>query len=264
MKVDIWIPIYVNDYIADTMDLTTEEHGIYFILILHYWKKGCLPLSMKRLHTITKTNNTESLEGILSEYFTKREDGYHNKRLEEELKKAKSRRGSASENGKRGGRPKKIGNPDKTCRLNEGSENDNPEHNPQESSSSSSSSSNTPTKEDKEFTLSERISIHIEQWNSFSNLPVCKYNSINLPNSGEIASKLSIFDHQEVTSAIESLGKFYEKIEPKYQPTSFHRFIINSLDGWVPSAKPELKYESSKRKTTDEEVDKVAKEMFGK
>ena len=88
------MPIYINDYIADTMDLTAEEHGIYFMLLMHYWKKGPLPTSETKLLIITKSNNVELLNGILDEYFIISGGKYHNKRIEEEMKKAESRRES--------------------------------------------------------------------------------------------------------------------------------------------------------------------------
>jgi len=111
MKVDIWFPFYVNDYIADTMDLSTEEHGIYLLLLIHYWKKrGNLTKDIKKLQAITRIPEEKlpQLREILSEYFIEKEDSYSSKRLDEELEKAQSRRAAASENGKKGGRPKKI------------------------------------------------------------------------------------------------------------------------------------------------------------
>ena len=35
-----YMPIFWGDYLADTLDLTLEEHGAYCLLIAYYWQSG--------------------------------------------------------------------------------------------------------------------------------------------------------------------------------------------------------------------------------
>jgi uncharacterized protein YdaU (DUF1376 family) len=48
------MPIYWGDYLADTQHLTAEQHGMYLLLIAHYWQTGSLPADEKALRNISR------------------------------------------------------------------------------------------------------------------------------------------------------------------------------------------------------------------
>lgn len=48
------MPHYVGEYLATTGTLTTEEHGAYFLLIMHYWVHESLPDDEKSLAILAR------------------------------------------------------------------------------------------------------------------------------------------------------------------------------------------------------------------
>ena len=100
-KTDIWMPIYVGDYLSDTMHLTTEQHGAYFLLLLAYWKNRG-PLLKNRVKPIVKIDNDSWT--IVEEFFdTDSKPGFWvHARVEKELSLAIIRKQAAENRGKKG------------------------------------------------------------------------------------------------------------------------------------------------------------------
>jgi uncharacterized protein YdaU (DUF1376 family) len=56
MAADHWMRFNVGDYLADTMHLTALQHGVYILLIMHYFKRGELPADAPSLARIAKVS----------------------------------------------------------------------------------------------------------------------------------------------------------------------------------------------------------------
>lgn len=88
-KIKTWMPVYIGDYLADTMRLSTLQHGAYFLLMLEYWRQGPLPDDMDELSAIARAERKtwdKSIWPTLKRFFSKGEDGLlHQKRADIEL-----------------------------------------------------------------------------------------------------------------------------------------------------------------------------------
>lgn len=108
MKTDIWMPIYIGDYLKDTRHLNTEEHGAYFLIMMELWNKGG-KIKKSILPIISLKNNDYFFKTIwpsIEEFFLVKNDGFvTQKRITKELKASMKRRKAAKDNGKKGGRP---------------------------------------------------------------------------------------------------------------------------------------------------------------
>ncbi len=102
----LWMPMYWADYVADTMHLTTEEHGAYLLLIAAYWRRGeALPDDDKFLAQVTRMTPKKwsKTKTVVQPFFELSGGVLIHKRLEKEILKSSSRLKSARAAGKAGG-----------------------------------------------------------------------------------------------------------------------------------------------------------------
>jgi uncharacterized protein YdaU (DUF1376 family) len=94
-----WMPFYTEDFRGDTLGLSLDEIGLYFIMILLAWRNGTgsIPGDMKELKAVLKCCCAD-LHGhtfnrivpkLLHRFFHRRDDGrFYQKRVVKELEKA--------------------------------------------------------------------------------------------------------------------------------------------------------------------------------
>ncbi|WP_337846796.1 DUF1376 domain-containing protein [Sphingomonas sp.] len=89
-KANVWMPLYIGDYLRDTQRLSTVAHGAYLLLIMDYWMNGAPPDDDAVLATITRmTPDAWSMHRALLERFFSIEDGcWKHRRVEAERAKA--------------------------------------------------------------------------------------------------------------------------------------------------------------------------------
>lgn len=86
-KPDTWMPLYIGDYLADTMHLQGAEHGAYLLLLMHYWRNGPLPNDDKMLAGIGKIERRawdKDIGATVKAFFALEGGRLHQKRMDAE------------------------------------------------------------------------------------------------------------------------------------------------------------------------------------
>ncbi len=86
-KTATWMPLYIGDYLADTMHLEAREHGAYLLLLMHYWRNGPLPDDDRALAGIARVDRktwTADTGLIVRGFFTAADGKLRQKRLDAE------------------------------------------------------------------------------------------------------------------------------------------------------------------------------------
>lgn len=81
-KTPIWMPLYIGDYLGDTVGLSLAEHGAYLLSLMAYWRKG-------------ESLTPRELKGIcgkeidrVCQFYVIESGRWHHKRIDSELDKA--------------------------------------------------------------------------------------------------------------------------------------------------------------------------------
>ena len=80
------MPVFIGDYLADTMHLSTEQHGAYLLLLFHLWRRGLLPDDDGMLGQITGLDKSawSQTRPMLAEFFEIDDGLWHHGRVERE------------------------------------------------------------------------------------------------------------------------------------------------------------------------------------
>lgn len=89
-----WMPLYIADYLADTMHLTAAQHGAYLLLIMEYWRTARpLPnddVTLSRLARMPFRNWVQTKAAVL-QFFDAAGQELRHKRIDAELAEASER-----------------------------------------------------------------------------------------------------------------------------------------------------------------------------
>lgn len=107
---DVWMPLYIGDYLRDTGRLTTVQHGAYLLLLMDYWINGPPPDDNKQLAAITKCSPKVwfMMRQKLQHLFNISEGVWRHKRVDEEKRKTAQTIDKYKERSKKGNEAKRL------------------------------------------------------------------------------------------------------------------------------------------------------------
>ena len=82
--VHVWMPLYIGDYLRDTIGLTNSQHGSYLLSMMAYWSKG-ESLTNAELRTAAGRDFH-----FIVKFYILVDNRWHHKRLDIELSKARA------------------------------------------------------------------------------------------------------------------------------------------------------------------------------
>lgn len=105
-----FMPLWVADFLLKTSDLDARETGAYLLLLMAMWSRdGALPDDQKKLQRVAKCGREwPAVWAAIRNYFDAVDGQITNKRLSEELQKARTKREVNQHNGGLGGRAKAL------------------------------------------------------------------------------------------------------------------------------------------------------------
>jgi uncharacterized protein YdaU (DUF1376 family) len=112
---DAWMPLWIGDYLADTMHLTAAQHGAYLLLLMAHWRRrDGLPNDPDFLRQTARCTEAEwnenpnkaglSIAQAMLTFFEVRDGKLIHKRLLAERVKADTRYAKLSAAGRKGGK----------------------------------------------------------------------------------------------------------------------------------------------------------------
>lgn len=109
------MPLFCGDYLADTFDLTTEQHGAYLLILMQTWRRNAKAFPdddtvLARACRCTPGRFRKAIRPVLEPFFDLSGGTWRSARLEKEWAYVAERAAISRANGLNGGRPKKAAN----------------------------------------------------------------------------------------------------------------------------------------------------------